>query len=342
MSPDEAASIADCAHCPFAREGKPPHRPVVAEAPSGRPVAVLVGETPGENEVREGRPLTGTTGKELDYQLAKAGIARHRCLVINATCCRPPPGKTDQVLGRATKCCKPLFDAQLSKATGGERLPTLAMGKWAAYAVSGKAAATEMGRGFVREDKLITTYHPTYAFFRNPGVKGDFEIDLLRFKRLIDGKLQPAATVATEPTMADLHRLLQYIRKNNSTVAVDIETGAVEGDSTGASGKDPTRAVVKTIALGTDEFACAFRWPITNGARNIVSAILFDPNIVKVFHNGIFFDLRVLKRFGVQVVNTLDTREIRRALVATSGLSLRYLAQTYVDFPPWKELEDEK
>jgi DNA polymerase len=342
VTPEEAAKIANCAECPFAKDGLPPHKPVLAEVNTNKPIAILVGEHPGENEVRENRPFVGATGKELDTQLAKASIPRHQTVVLNAIACRPGTGKTDQILGRAAKCCKPLFDKQFVAANEGRRLPTLAMGKWAGYAVTGTAKATETGRGFIRENNLLLTYHPTYAFFRNPWSRGDFIIDLDRFRRLIEGKLQADPVVVTAPTMSACHDLLKAIARNNNVVAVDIETGAEDGDADGHTGKDPTRARLKTIAFGTPDYALAFEWPIYNGMRTIISALLIDPLVTKVFHNGYFFDLRVLKRYGIEVVNITDTREIRRALVATSGLSLRYLAQTYVDYKPWKELEDDK
>lgn len=341
LTSEEVSKICNCAECPFAKEGKPPHKPVLGEF-NDKAEAIIVGEGPGEEEVRLQRPFVGTTGRELDRQLSRAGIPRHKVHVLNATACRPPAGKTDQMLGRATKCCQPLFRQLLATAKGDTNSPTLAMGKWAAWAVTNKAQATETARGFLRDDNVLITYHPTYAFFRNPWVKGDFEIDLVRFKRLIDGKLQPPPIVVTEPTIADLHTLIDSIRLNGYKVAVDIETGPEEGDSEGFTGKDPTRATLKTIALGTDTYACAFTWPITNGIWSIVNGILIDPAVTKILHNGEWFDKRVLLRYGIELVNTIDTREIRRALVATSGLSLRYLAQTYVDFPAWKELEDEK
>lgn len=349
MKLEDAAKIADCANCPFAKDGLPPHNPVLAEIPTTKPIAVLIGEGPGESEAREGRPFVGATGKELDAQLARASIPRHRCVVLNATACRPPPGKTDQILGRATKACSKLFAHQIQaieSASNGEfkfdTAPKLAMGKWASAAVLGKPVTTETGRGFIREGNVIATYHPTYAFFRNPWVRGDFEVDLQRFRRLIDGKLQDAPTIIVDPSMAHLHSLLDSIRRNNYRVAVDIETGPEKGDDEGFTGKDPTRATLKTIAFGTHEYAVAFKWPILNGMWNIVSGILIDPAITKVFHNGYFFDLRVMKRYGIVVVNIIDTREVRRALVSTSPLALRYLGQTYVDIEAWKELEDDK
>lgn len=341
---EDIPKIANCKDCPFSKDGKPPHRPVLGEFNTDRPIAILVGEGPGDNEVRENRPFVGATGKELDRELARASIPRSKTVVLNATACKPSQGKTDQTMGRASKCCRPLFLKQLEVCDKQSVAPKLAMGKWAAYAVTGKAQATETSRGFLRENNTLFTYHPTYAFFRNPRVRGDFEIDLVRFRRLIDGKLQTAPRVVINPGIEDLHSLLRHINLNNRTVAVDIETGPEEGDSEGFTGKDPTRATLKTIAFGTDKYACAFRWPITNDLWGIVSAILSDPSITKVLHNGEWFDKRVCKRYGIKIEPTIDTREIRRALVATSGLSLRYLAQTYCDFPDWKSMEkdDEK
>ncbi len=339
MTPEEAATIADCKNCPFAKNGLPPHKPVLAEIPSQKPIAMLIGEGPGESEVREGKPFVGSTGQELDRQLARASIPRHKLVIANATACRPPPGKTDNMLGRATKCCAPLF----KRLTGDyQALPKLAAGKWAAYTITGKATGVDNARGFLRDNNLIITYHPTYAFFRNPWVKGDFEIDLHRFRRLIDNRLQDAPTVVLEPTEEHMSRLLSSIKANNNFVAVDIETGAAK-DAHPSTGKDATRSTLKTIAFGTDMYAVAMIWPVHNGGWQRVKALLLNPTICKVFHNGIFFDLRVMARYGIEVINTMDTREMRRALVSTSALSLRYLAQTYCDgFPPWKELEDEK
>lgn len=336
--------LANCRDCPFAKEGLP-QAPVLGEnlGASGQGSqrlsrGIIVGEYPGDDDVRGGAPFLGSTGKELDWKMANAGIPRHQYSLINAIACKPVGPKTDNALGRAAKCCNGLFKEQLK---GHETKPTIAMGKWAAWAVTGKASGVEHSRGFIR-DNLIITYAAQYAFFKNQWVKGDFEIDLLRFKRMVEGLLQAAPVVVCNPTIGDMETLRRSIAANKDTVAVDIETAPEAGDPTGTTGKDPTRASLKTLAFGTTDYAVAMQWPQHNGVWNAANAILLDPCITKVFHNGYYFDLRILSRYGILVNNTSDTREIRRALVSTSGLALRYLAQTYVDFPAWKELEDEK
>lgn len=136
-----------CHECPFGRDGLPPHRPVLAERPKGDVLGLLVGEGPGREEVEQGRPFVGPTGRELDLALAEVGLSRSRLLVINATCCRPPPGKADALMRKACDACRPAFLAQL--ATVPKATPVFAMGRWARYQLTGKATGLFEHRGFI-------------------------------------------------------------------------------------------------------------------------------------------------------------------------------------------------
>ena len=54
---------------------------------------VLVGEAPGAEEERFGRPFVGRSGRLLDESLAAIGIDRGTCLVANVFRARPPDNK---------------------------------------------------------------------------------------------------------------------------------------------------------------------------------------------------------------------------------------------------------
>lgn len=56
---------------------------------------VLVGEAPGAEEARLGRPFVGRSGQLLDKVLAEAGIDRAACLIANVFRYRPPDNKID-------------------------------------------------------------------------------------------------------------------------------------------------------------------------------------------------------------------------------------------------------
>jgi len=87
--------------------------PVVADANAGSdagaragPLIALVGEAPGREEVRQGRPFVGRSGLLLDESLAAAGIARAACLVANVFRYRPDDNRVEHFFasrGRARK-----------------------------------------------------------------------------------------------------------------------------------------------------------------------------------------------------------------------------------------------
>lgn len=53
---------------------------------------MIVGEAPGDQEVREGSPFVGASGQELSRMLAEAGIIRSACFITNVIRVKPPGG----------------------------------------------------------------------------------------------------------------------------------------------------------------------------------------------------------------------------------------------------------
>ena len=58
-------------------------RAVLEEDPTGAAVA-FVGEQPGDQEDRQGRPFVGPAGQLLDRAMGEAGLVRHHVYVTNA------------------------------------------------------------------------------------------------------------------------------------------------------------------------------------------------------------------------------------------------------------------
>ena len=57
------------------------------------PLLALIGEAPGADEIKFGRPFVGKAGQLLDRALAATGIDRDRCLIANVFRYRPPDNK---------------------------------------------------------------------------------------------------------------------------------------------------------------------------------------------------------------------------------------------------------
>jgi len=84
--------LSDCVKCPLA-DG----RSTVVFG-TGDPDADLmfVGEAPGFNEDKQGKPFVGQAGKLLDTLLAEIGLGRRECFIANVLKCRPPGNRDPQ------------------------------------------------------------------------------------------------------------------------------------------------------------------------------------------------------------------------------------------------------
>lgn len=60
----------------------------------------IVGEAPGEQEIKDGIPFTGKSGQLLNAALAEIGIDRSRCMITNVFLTRPPDNKVEHFFRR--------------------------------------------------------------------------------------------------------------------------------------------------------------------------------------------------------------------------------------------------
>jgi uracil-DNA glycosylase len=128
---------------------------------------VVVGETPGDQEDRQGKPFVGPAGRELDRALDRAGIDRGDAYVTNAVKHfrfqergkRRIHQKPD---GRHIKACRPWLDAELGLL---EPEALIVMGATAAQALLGASFKVTKERGKLLETELapivVATIHPS-------------------------------------------------------------------------------------------------------------------------------------------------------------------------------------
>jgi len=130
---------------------------------------VLVGEQPGDQEDRAGRPFVGPAGRVLDEALDLAGIDRERTFVTNVVKhfkWRPAPGGKRRLHERPSaaevRACRPWLESEL-QLVGPEAL--VLMGATAAQAVLGsEIRVTETAGRLLDSDlapKVVATIHPS-------------------------------------------------------------------------------------------------------------------------------------------------------------------------------------
>jgi len=91
--------VRTCEKCPLARTrtlAVPGEGPLDAEI-------MFIGEAPGMNEDRQGRPFVGAAGQFLEELLAAAGLTRPEVYICNVLKCRPPSNR-DPLPGEIEAC----------------------------------------------------------------------------------------------------------------------------------------------------------------------------------------------------------------------------------------------
>jgi uracil-DNA glycosylase family 4 len=155
--------------------------------PDGR--VMLVGEAPGADEDRIGKPFMGRSGQLLDRMLAAVGLDRGQVYIANVVPWRPPGNRTPTP--QEVAICKPFIERQIELASpdflvclGGPATQNLldikdgilrTRGRWFDY-------RTNDGRAI----RALPTLHPAYLL-RQPLQKRLGWRDFSALRRALDG-----------------------------------------------------------------------------------------------------------------------------------------------------------
>jgi DNA polymerase len=156
--------IGDCTRCILSRERG---RLVFGEG-SPRAQLIFVGEGPGREEDRLGRPFVGEAGKLLDRIVAAMGLTREQVYICNVVKCRPPKNRDPE--DDEIETCIPFLRKQIELI---QPKVLCLLGRVAGRALIGAEFSMSRGRGSWREVMGIPampTYHPAYLL-RNPAAK---------------------------------------------------------------------------------------------------------------------------------------------------------------------------
>ena len=158
----------------------------------GNPEAglMLVGEAPGADEDRLGKPFVGASGQLLDRMLASIGIDRTKCLITNILPWRPPGNRTPT--DAEVQTCLPFMHRQIALVRPRH---LVLVGGLSTKALTGNPAGITRMRGKWLQLPIpglpdpvptLPTFHPAYLL-RTPGAKRDAWADWLALRRSIDG-----------------------------------------------------------------------------------------------------------------------------------------------------------
>jgi len=151
-----------------------------------KPKVMVIGEGPGEDEDKQGRPFVGKAGQLLDKMLDSIGLSRNtNCFIANAVKCRPP-GNRDPFPDE-TRSCAHFLDRQITLLKPDY---ILVLGRIAAHTLLNTSDSLGKLRGKCLEltcgnvkFPVIVTYHPA-ALLRTEDYKRPTweDLKLLRSK----------------------------------------------------------------------------------------------------------------------------------------------------------------
>ena len=184
-----AETIKNCTRCPLGAtriHAVPGEGNVEAEL-------MFVGEGPGFDEDRQGRPFVGRAGQLLDKMIAAMGLAREQVFIANIAKCHPmtdPLHPEKHGNDRAPNageiaCCRKYIEQQIAiicpkivVALGGVAAKALIADAKSLSALRGKFYDLHLDSVTLpRPVQILATFHPA-ALLRNPGWKKDAWLDL--------------------------------------------------------------------------------------------------------------------------------------------------------------------
>jgi uracil-DNA glycosylase family 4 len=193
-----AEEVRTCTRCPLHRTRT---CAVPGEGPIDAPI-MFVGEGPGAEEDRQGRPFVGASGRLLEQLLEEIGLTREDTFIANVVKCRPPGNRDPEPA--EIEACKPYLVRQL-KLVDPELIVTLgrfAMERWLPTAKITRVHGTPHRFG---KRLVIPMFHPAFVL-RNANMAPALREDFAQLPALIDevrfGGDQPAVPAAETPEIA--------------------------------------------------------------------------------------------------------------------------------------------
>ena len=148
---------------------------------------MIIGEAPGADEDRQGRPFVGPSGRLLERMLAAIGLAREEVYIANTVYWRPPGNRTPSA--EEVEACRPFINRQIALVApevlmlaGGAAAKTLLGTTEGIMRLRGRWRRFATPEGSV---DVMPTFHPAFLL-RSPARKREAWRDLLAVRSRLE------------------------------------------------------------------------------------------------------------------------------------------------------------
>ena len=321
---------------------------------------MIVGEAPGEEEIRTGKPFMGAAGAELNKLLAEAGIARGQCFVTNVVRERPPKNDINAFIPQTKKeitsdCVEINSRMVRPPVVRGIKLLNLeiasvkpnviiALGNTPLWALTG-ASGISKWRGsmlYANGVKLIPTFHPA-AVLRQWDLRAITLQDLRRAARFRSGAAFPLPgwQFTLRPTYEQVLLILSQLQNRLDSgerlrLSFDLETRAGHIACAGISWDRVHGLCIPFMQVTTP----AGYWSEDQEAVIVfrLARVLCSQN-ARVVGQNLLYDAQYTWRHWRFVPNVVqDTMVSEHSLFSSQPKALAFIASKYCDYYVyWKD-----
>jgi DNA polymerase-1 len=326
----------NCTRCPLHKGAK--HVCAEGDGPEDAEV-IVIGEAPGREEDRTGKPFMGPSGQLLRHELSKAGFKS--LFITNLVKCRPPDNRDPTPA--EIKACRPFLDAELH-AIKAKYL--LTVGRFSSKAVLKRARITQQHGEIVtlNSQEGMPIFHTAYCL-RDPSKLPALQQDLRRFRNHIDGissHILPIWETVESPEA--LHQFIEKFEEAEE-FSYDLET-------TGLFPYD-RRGSIRCMSIGLVEsaYVIPLEMPGSMFLGNHEAQVEFlqlliqiarDTDKLAIAQNGKFDQHWMRLVLGDCFELHFDTMLASHVLDENEDHDLKYLARRYLDAPDYDISKKEK
>lgn len=305
----------------------------------------FIGWAPGREEVKQGRPLVGPSGKLYNGMLEHVSLLREDVYISNAVLCACPRNR--EPTPEEVMCCAPRLEKEMSD-VGASKIMTL--GKvprdLLLPELSGESMMSVRGKWYRRDGlDIFPIYHPAYVLHGQPLA---YHLMLLDTEKFVKYPLE--SWHFREPDYLVLENFVQLKRAvraalaANVPICVDAETSNLDKERTAPElwwegmilclgfHWEPFKAIIVPEELFNSKKGLQIMRPLFENKHGIYGHnVKYDMNYIKMYYNTIG---KSLKRAFISD----DSFIMHSLLTEIKGIhSLKECSTYYFNAPDWEK-----
>lgn len=298
---------------------------------------LIVGDSPWNDEIRQGKPFAGAAGSYLDRLIRMIGRSRSDFLITNTMCCRPPRlGWTDSdESAPAITQCGPYLDDTIRAMKPKVIIPLGNVALRRCCGVSGIQARQAYVHDTHWGIPAVPTFHPSFIMQSNHKYFGAAAYAFKRAEEIAKGGFtrQSISYLIDAPP----EHLEKYVTSGSGPMGIDIETPISSKVDEEEAEEDPSYTIVRVSISVAPMTAATFPWsePYISWLR-----AMLPTRRQLIMWNASFDEPRLIANGCNINGEVIDAMWMWHFLQSDLPKSLGFVSPFFTDLAAWKHLSE--